>query len=145
MGGQGLTQATEMAVLNANYIRARIKDTYPLASERPTMHEVVVSDKRLKKETGIQTLDVAKRLIDYGFHPPTVYFPLVIPGALMIEPTETESKETIDQFCDALIAIAEEAAKNPDLVHDAPHNTAMRRLDETRAARQPKLRWLPPT
>lgn len=145
MGGHGLTQATEMAVLNANYIRARIKDVFPLASERPTMHEVVVSDKRLKKETGIQTLDLAKRLIDYGFHPPTVYFPLVIPGALMIEPTETESKETLDQFCDALIAIADEAAKNPELVHDAPHNTAMRRLDETRAARQPKLRWLPPT
>jgi glycine dehydrogenase subunit 2 len=143
MGGEGLTQATEMAVLNANYIRARIKDTFPLASERPTMHEVVVSDKRLKKETTVQTLDVAKRLIDYGFHPPTVYFPLVVPGALMIEPTETESKETLDQFCDALLSIADEAARDPDLVHNAPHNTALRRLDETKAARQPKLRWLP--
>ena len=144
MGGAGLTEATEMAVLNANYLRARLKDVYPLASEKPSMHEVVVSDKRLKKETGVQTLDLAKRLIDYGFHPPTVYFPLVVPGALMIEPTETENKETLDEFAEALLQIAEEAQRDPELVKHAPHLTALRRLDETRAARQPILRWLPP-
>ncbi|HRI54915.1 MAG TPA: aminomethyl-transferring glycine dehydrogenase subunit GcvPB, partial [Pseudomonadota bacterium] len=144
MGGAGLTAATEMAVLNANYLRARLKDVYPLASEKPSMHEVVVSDKRLKKETGVQTLDLAKRLIDYGFHPPTVYFPLVVPGALMIEPTETENKETLDEFAAALLQIAEEAQRDPELVKHAPHLTALRRLDETRAARQPTLRWLPP-
>jgi glycine dehydrogenase subunit 2 len=105
------------------------------------MHEVVVSDKRLKKETGVTTLDVAKRLIDYGFHPPTVYFPLIVPGALMIEPTETETPETLDEFADALIAIAGEAKENPELVKTAPHETGIRRLDETRAARQLKLRW----
>ena len=143
MGGAGLTQATEMAVLNANYLRARLKEVYPLASEKPSMHEVIVSDKRLKKETGVQTLDVAKRLIDYGFHPPTVYFPLVVAGALMIEPTETENKETLDEYADALLQIAEEAQRDPELVKHAPHLTAMRRLDETRAARQPTLRWLP--
>ncbi len=144
MGGAGLTQATEMAVLNANYLRARLKDTYPLASEKPSMHEVIVSDKRLKKETGVQTLDVAKRLMDYGFHPPTVYFPLVVPGALMIEPTETENKETLDEFADALLEIAEEAKRDPEMVKHAPHLTALRRLDETRAARHPRLRWIAP-
>jgi glycine dehydrogenase subunit 2 len=145
MGGAGLAQATEMAVLNAVYLRARIQDVYPVCSERPSMHEVVVTDKRLKKETGVQTLDIAKRLMDYGFHPPTVYFPLVVPGALMIEPTETESKETLDEFADALLSIAQEAAQNAELVKTAPHSTALRRLDETRAARQPRLRWLPPS
>jgi glycine dehydrogenase subunit 2 len=144
MGGQGLKEATEMAVLNACYLRARLSDAYPVCSERPSMHEVVVSDKRLKKETGVQTLDVAKRLMDFGFHPPTVYFPLVVPGALMIEPTETESKETLDEFAEAMLAIAAEAQHSPEIVKTAPHTTAMRRLDETRAARQPKLRWMPP-
>jgi glycine dehydrogenase subunit 2 len=143
MGGAGLTQATEMAVLNANYLRARLRDAYTLPYEKPSMHEVVLSDKRLKKETTVQTLDVAKRLMDYGFHPPTIYFPLVVPGALMIEPTETESKESLDEFADAMLSIAAEAARDPELVHGAPHNTALRRLDETRAARQPKLRWVP--
>ena len=143
MGGAGLTQATEMAVLNANYLRARLASVYPLASEKPSMHEVIFSDKKLKKETGVQTLDVAKRLMDYGFHPPTVYFPLVVPGALMIEPTETESKETLDLFADAMLQISEEAHRDPELVKTAPHQTALRRLDETRAARHPVLRWLP--
>jgi glycine dehydrogenase subunit 2 len=143
MGGPGLTLATEMAVLNACYLRARLKEVYPPCSERPSMHEVVVSDKKLKKETGVQTLDVAKRLIDYGFHPPTVYFPLVVPGAMMIEPTETESKETLDEFAEAMLHIAEEAQQQPNVVKAAPHQTAMRRLDETRAARHPRLRWLP--
>ena len=141
MGGEGLTQATEMAVLNANYLRARLRETFPPAYDRACMHEVVVSDKRLKKETGVTTLDVAKRLIDYGFHPPTVYFPLIVPGALMIEPTETETPETLDEFADAMIAIAGEAKENPELVKTAPHETGIRRLDETRAARQLKLRW----
>jgi glycine dehydrogenase subunit 2 len=141
MGGEGLTRATELAVLNANYLRARLKDEYPVASERPSMHEVVVTDKKIKKETGIQTLDVAKRLIDHGFHPPTIYFPLIVPGAMMIEPTETETPETLDAFADAMLAIAAEARKDPELVHGAPHSTGVRRLDETRAARHVKLRW----
>ena len=109
------------------------------------MHEYVTSDKKIKKETTVQTLDIAKRLMDYGYHPPTVYFPLVLPGALMIEPTETESKETLDEFAAALLSIAKEAHSDPDLVKHAPHQTALRRLDETKAARQPRLRWLPPT
>jgi len=141
MGPEGLTRATELAVLNANYLRARLEKTYTVAYPRPSMHEVVLSDKRLKKETGITTLDVAKRLIDHGFHPPTVYFPLVVPGALMIEPTETETPESLDEFADALIAIAKEAHEDPVRVKTAPHQTGLRRLDETLAARQLKLRW----
>jgi glycine dehydrogenase subunit 2 len=141
MGAEGLTRATELAVLNANYLRARLGEHYTVAYPRPSMHEVVLSDKRLKKETGVTTLDVAKRLIDHGFHPPTVYFPLVVPGALMIEPTETETPETLDEFADALIAIAKEAKDDPEKVKTAPHQTGVRRLDETLAARQLKLRW----
>jgi glycine dehydrogenase subunit 2 len=143
MGGEGLTRATEMAVLGANYLRARLGDHYVQPFDRPCMHEVVLSDKRLKKETGVTTLDVAKRLIDHGFHPPTVYFPLIVPGALMIEPTETEAPETLDAFADAMIAIAEEARTDPETVKGAPHTTGVRRLDETRAARQLRLRWTP--
>src|SRR5689334_9278379 len=134
-----------MAVLNANYLRARLKDTYPLAYEKPSMHEVVFTDKRLKRESGVTTLDVAKRLMDYGYHPPTIYFPLPAvtggAGALMIEPTETETPETIDAFADAMLAIADEARTDPELVKSAPHQTALRRLDETAAARKPRLRW----
>jgi glycine dehydrogenase subunit 2 len=145
LGGPGLTQATEMAVLNANYIRALLQDIYPLAYERPSMHEVVFTDKKLKKETSVQTLDVAKRLIDFGYHPPTIYFPLPAvthgAGALMIEPTETETPETLEHFAASMRAIAEEAAKDPEKVKSAPHQTALRRLDETKAARHPKLRW----
>ncbi len=145
LGGPGLTQVTEMAVLNANYVRARLKDTYSLAYDKPSMHEVVLTDKKLKKETGVQTLDVAKRLMDFGYHPPTIYFPLPAvtggAGALMIEPTETETPETLDSFCDAMNAIAEEAHRDPEIAKSAPHQTAMRRLDETQAARHPKLRW----
>ncbi len=148
LGGPGLTLATEMAVLNANYIRALLADVYPLAYERPSMHEVVFTDRRLKKETGVQTLDVAKRIIDFGYHPPTIYFPLPAvtggAGALMIEPTETETPETLEHFASAMRAIAEEAARDPELVKSAPHQTALRRLDETQAARHPKLRWTPP-
>jgi glycine dehydrogenase subunit 2 len=148
MGGPGLTRATEMAVLNANYVRARLGATYPLAYEKPSMHEVVFTDRKLKKETGVQTLDVAKRLMDFGYHPPTIYFPLPAvtggAGALMIEPTETETPETLDAFCDAMLAIADEARREPEAVKSAPHQTALRRLDETQAARHPKLRWTPP-
>jgi len=145
LGGPGLTLATEMAVLNANYIRAKLADAYSLAYDKPSMHEVVFTDKKLKRDTGVQTLDVAKRLMDFGYHPPTIYFPLPAvtggAGALMIEPTETETPETLDAFCDAMRAIADEAKENPEIAKNAPHGTALRRLDETRAARTPKLRW----
>jgi glycine dehydrogenase subunit 2 len=141
MGAQGLRRGTEMAVLNANYLRARLGEAYHVVYDRPCMHEVILSDKRLKKETGLVTLDVAKRLMDLGYHPPTVYFPLVVPGAIMIEPTETESPETLNGFAEAMIAIAREAHATPDKVHGAPTRTPMQRLDETRAARKPVLRW----
>jgi len=143
MGAAGLTRATELAVLNANYLRARLKDTYHLPYDRLCMHEVVLSDKTLKRDTGVQTLDVAKRLMDHGFHPPTIYFPLVVPGALMIEPTETETPETLDEFVAAMRSIADEARRDPERVKSAPHEVGMRRLDEARAARNPKLRWRP--
>ncbi len=141
MGPEGLKLATELAVLNANYVRARLGADYPVAFDTTCMHEVIVSDKKIQKETGIKTLDIAKRLIDYGFHPPTVYFPLVVAGAMMIEPTETESKETLDRFIEAMQAIAKEAYENPNLVTRAPETTQLGRLDEARAARKPVLRW----
>ncbi len=140
MGAEGLKQATELAVLNANYVRSRLKDTYHLPYEARSLHEVVLSDKKLK-ETHVATLDIAKRLIDYGFHPPTIYFPLIVFGSMMIEPTETETKETLDAFCDAMIAIAQEAQTDPAKVQTAPHTTQWRRLDEAKAAREPKLRY----
>jgi glycine dehydrogenase subunit 2 len=144
MGGRGLERATELAVLNANYLRARLEAAYPVEFDGPCMHEVVLSDKKLKKETGVQTLDVAKRLMDFGFHPPTVYFPLVVHGAIMIEPTETEAPEELDRFVEAMLQIAEEAHQDAEILHAAPQRTIVRRLDETRAARQPKLRWRKP-
>jgi glycine dehydrogenase subunit 2 len=139
MGAAGLKHASEMAVLNANYVRARLEGVYDLPYKGRSLHEVVFSDKNL--EGGCHTLDVAKRLIDYGYHPPTIYFPLVVRGAIMIEPTETESQEVLDEFCDAMIAIAGEARDNPDLLHQAPVRSRVRRLDETTAARKPKLKW----
>jgi glycine dehydrogenase subunit 2 len=139
MGGAGLKHATEMAVLNANYVRARLEGGYHLPYLNRSLHEVVFSDRDLANDC--HTLDVAKRLIDYGYHPPTVYFPLVVKGAIMIEPTETESQETLDEFCDAMLAIATEAREAPDLLKNAPVRTRTRRLDETAAARQPRLRW----
>ena len=139
LGASGLKHATEMAVLNANYIRARLEGTYDLPYKRRSLHEVIFSDKNLAG--GCHTLDLAKRLIDYGYHPPTIYFPLVVKGAIMIEPTETESQEVIDEFCDAMLAIAEEAREHPELLHQAPVRSRVRRLDETNAARKPKLRW----
>jgi glycine dehydrogenase subunit 2 len=142
MGAAGLRGATDMAVLNANYLRACLGEEWHVAYERTCMHEVVISDKQLKS-TGVTTLDVAKRLLDYGFHPPTVYFPLVVKGAMLIEPTETETKQTLDEFVDALHQIKREAETQPELLKGAPHLTRLRRLDETRAARKPVLRWRP--
>ncbi len=139
LGGSGLKHASQMAVLNANYVRARLEGVYDLPYKRRSLHEVIFSDKDLPG--GCHTLDVAKRLIDYGYHPPTIYFPLVVKGAIMIEPTETESQDVLDEFCDAMIAIAGEARDNPDLLHQAPVRSRVRRLDETTAARKPKLRW----
>jgi len=139
MGGNGLKRATEMAVLNANYIRARLEDEYDLPYKQRSLHEVVFSEAALANNC--HTLDVAKRLIDYGYHPPTIYFPLVVHGALMIEPTETESKQMIDEFCDALLAIAEEAKKQPEKLKMAPVRAKVKRLDEATAARKPKLIW----
>jgi glycine dehydrogenase subunit 2 len=141
LGPQGLADVTSMAVLNANYLAAKLRGHYPLAFDQPLMHEAVFTDRELEAKTSVKTLDVAKRLIDYGFHPPTVYFPLVVRGALMIEPTETETKQTIDAFVDAMIAIRREADETPDLVKQAPHHTKVSRLDEARAARKPQLRY----
>ncbi len=143
-GPDGLLQTTQDAVLNANYIRKKLEGYYDLPYKTASMHEVVFSDK-LQLANGIKTGDIAKRLIDYGFHPYTVSFPLVVHGALMIEPTESESKEELDLFIDAMKSIAEEAEKTPELVLQAPHNTRISRLDETAAARKPVLRWKPGT
>ena len=144
VGGPGLEEVTRLAILNANYLRARLTPVYHLPYDGPAMHECVLSDKHLVPHN-VHTIDVAKRLLDYGFYAPTIYFPLVVKGALMIEPTETESKETLDAFVDAMLAIAAEAEHDPSRVRDAPHQTWVARLDETRAARRPVLRWRPST
>ena len=141
-GPDGLRQTTEDAVLNANYIRKGIEGAYDLPYPTPTMHEVVFSDK-LQAKKGVKTMDIAKRLIDYGFHPYTTAFPLIVPGALMIEPTESESKEELDLFIEAMRSIAEEVEEDPKIVLDAPHSTRVSRLDEVAAARKPVLRWKP--
>lgn len=140
LGGDGLEETSRMALLNANYIRSKLERHYQLAYNEPCMHECVFNDRNQHKN-GISTLDIAKRLLDYGFHPPTIYFPLVVSGALMIEPTETETPETLDQFIEAMIAIARESRETPELVKNAPHTTPVRRLDEAKAARKPVLRW----
>ena len=129
-------------MLNADYVRARLAGAYHLPYPTDSLHEVVFTD-RAQKPTGVTTMDVAKRLIDHGFHPPTVYFPLVVQGALMIEPTETESKETLDQFVDAMRAMADQAKTDPEGVKAAPRLPVRERLDEMRAARKPVLRWRP--
>jgi len=139
-GPDGLRQTTEDAVLNANYIRKKLEDVYELPYKTPSMHEVVFSDKR-QLAHGVKTGDIAKRLIDYGFHPYTVSFPQIVHGALMIEPTESESREELDLFIDAMRSIAREAEENPELVKTAPHSTRVSRLDEVQAARKPVLRW----
>lgn len=142
LGEDGLREVSETAVLHANYVLAKLKETYPLPYQRRCMHEVILSAASLKPYR-VHALDVAKRLIDYGYHPPTMYFPMVVDEALMIEPTETESKETLDEFIEAMQAIAGEAKADPRLLMDAPHRSPVRRLDEARAARHPDLRWQP--
>src|SRR6202035_3620880 len=142
-GPDGLRQTTEDAVLNANYIRAKLEGTFELPYKTQSLHEVVFSDK-LQAKNGVKTGDMGKRLIDYGFHAYTVSFPLVVQGAMMIEPTESESREELDLLIDALKQIAREAEENPELVQTAPHSTRLQRLDETTAARKPVLRWKGP-
>ena len=140
MGPIGLRKVSESAVLHANYLASRLKETYDLPYPQICKHEFVLSGKRQKKQ-GVRTLDIAKRLLDYGFYAPTVYFPLIVEEAMMIEPTETESKEMLDEFADVMIKIATEVTENPDLVREAPHNKPVRRLDETKAARQIKVNY----
>ena len=144
LGGEGLTEASEQAVLSANYLKERLKGVYELPYDRVCMHEFVLSGVRQRKANGVRTLDIAKRLLDHGIHPPTVYFPLIVDEAIMIEPTETESLEVLDRFVEAMLAIAEEAERDPDLLHGAPYSTPVRRLDEARAVKQPDLAYRPP-
>ena len=140
LGPEGLQKIAEMAVLNANYIREKLKKDYHLAYETRSLHECIFSDKK-QLTYGIKTLDIAKRLMDYGYHPPTVYFPLIVHGALMIEPTESEPKASLDQFVEAMEKIAKECAENPELLKSAPHRTFRSRLDEVKAAKELRLRW----
>ena len=142
LGPDGLRRCAEMAVLNANYVLSRLRGRFHLPYDEAVMHECVLSDRNLE-DTGVTTLDVAKRLIDYGYHPPTTYFPLIVHGALMIEPTESESREGLDRFIDTLLEIDREAREDPEKVKGAPHRARHSRLDETRAARHPVLRWQP--
>ena len=142
-GREYMADISRHAVLNANYVRARLKDVLPPAHDRPCMHECILTAERYKKERGVRALDLSKRLIDYGFHPPTNYFPLIVPECFMIEPTETEAKETLDEFCDALIEICREADESPELVKSAPHTAVVGRLDETLAVKRLDVRWLP--
>ena len=143
LGLPGLRAVSENAVLNANYLRALLHDHFDLPYDRPVLHEVVFSGSRQRRQHGVRTHDIAKRLIDYGIHPPTVYFPLIVAEALMIEPTETESREDLERFAEAMVAIAEEAAHDPELLLGAPHDAPLGRLDEATAARKPFLRWQP--
>jgi glycine dehydrogenase subunit 2 len=142
-GKEHMAKISQYAVLNANYVRARLKEVLPPAHDRPCMHECILTAEKYKKEHGVRALDISKRLIDYGFHPPTNYFPLIVPECLMIEPTETESKETLDAFCEAMIAICGEAVSNPDVLHDAPTTQIVGRLDETKAVKDLDVRWRP--
>jgi glycine dehydrogenase subunit 2 len=139
-GGTGLREIGRTAVLNANYLKALLDDVYELAYDRRCMHEFVLTG-RPQKEKGVRTLDIAKRLIDFGYHPPTIYFPLIVDEAMMIEPTETESKETLESFADAMRQIAREIEESPEVIHSAPHDRIVGRLDEVTAARRPILRW----
>ena len=144
-GDSGLREVSDDAVLAANYLKAGSPGTYDIPYARACKHEFVASAATSSSATGVRTLDIAKRLIDHGFHPPTIYFPLIIEEGMLIEPTETESLDTLDAFADALIEIAREARDDPDLVTSAPHDAPVRRLDEATAARQPNLRWRPMT
>jgi glycine dehydrogenase subunit 2 len=141
LGADGLKRVTEDAVLNANYLMHLLADLFPVAYPGICKHEFVLTLRQFKRETGVRTWDIAKRLLDYGFYAPTVYFPTIVDEAMMIEPTETESKETLDAFADALRRIAQEARENPTLVQTAPHTTPVTRLDEAKAARELKMRW----
>lgn len=141
LGSPGLQKVAETAVLNANYVMERLKLHYDLPYDRRCMHECVFSGRRQAKESGVHTTDIAKRLLDYGYHPPTVYFPLIVPEAIMIEPNETESLETLDAFCEVMINIAHEAKHKPETMRSAPLTTPVRRLDEVRAAREPNVCW----
>ena len=143
LGGEGLTEVAEQAVLSANYMKSQVEDVFEVPYGPTCMHEFVISGERQKKEHGVNTLDMAKRLLDYGFHPPTIYFPSLVHEAFMIEPTETEPLSAMDEFVGAMRAIAQEAASNPALVHGAPYTTPVRRLDEAGAARHPDVRWTP--
>ncbi len=143
-GGNGLTRATECAVLNANYLLARLQDILPVNELEGCMHEFVASGTHWKKEFGVRTLDIAKRMLDYGIHAPTIYFPLIVEEALMVEPTETESLESLDNFIAVVRAIHREAARTPSCSRPAPRTTPVGRMDEAQAARQPDLRWLGP-
>lgn len=140
LGGEGLTNASKNAVLNANFLMSILKEHYHLPLDRVCMHEFIITPKNLKSY-GVHTLDIAKRLLDYGYHPPTIYFPLIVEEAMMIEPTETESMETLEEFANVLIRIADEVKNDAELVKNAPYNTLVTRLDETGAARKPDLRW----
>jgi glycine dehydrogenase subunit 2 len=142
-GGPGLEEVSNDAVLAANYVKARLTGEYDIPYARHAKHEFVAEAATIQRETGVRTLDIAKRLIDFGFHPPTIYFPLITHEGMLIEPTETEPVETLDGFVDALIAIKREAYENPEVVTSAPHTAPVRRLDEATAARQPNLRWRP--
>jgi glycine dehydrogenase subunit 2 len=143
LGAEGCRRIADGAVLNANYLRTLLRGFLRMHLDRRCMHEFVCSPTDLKEKTGVRTLDIAKRLLDHGFHPPTVYFPLIVPECLMIEPTETESKETLDAFAEALRAIVKEAHENPTVLQTAPHTMPVRRLDEVRAARELRVRWKP--
>jgi len=140
-GASGLCEVSDDAVLAANYLRERLKGAFDIPYDRHCKHEFVASAATIKQETGVRTLDIAKRLIDFGYHPPTIYFPLIVEEGMLIEPTETESVETLDAFADTLIAIAAEAYRDPGMVTSAPHTAPVKRLDEATAARQPNLRW----
>jgi glycine dehydrogenase subunit 2 len=143
LGAEGLKDASETAVLNANYLLAKLGDVsehLPLAYGRLCMHEFVLSGAPMKRDLGIKTLDLAKRLLDHGYHPPTVYFPLLVEEALLVEPTETETRETLDLFADAIKAILAEAAEDPEIARSAPYTTPVRRLDEALAAKRPVIR-----
>lgn len=140
LGGEGLREISENAVINANYLQSRLREAYDLPYDRFCLHEALLTGRR-QKQKGVRTLDIAKRLLDYGFYAPTIYFPLVVDEAMLIEPTESESKEAIDAFCDAMLAIAREVDADPNLVKGAPYSTPVRRLDEATAARKPVLHW----
>jgi glycine dehydrogenase subunit 2 len=142
LGGDGLEQVSRRAILGANYVRERLRDHFPNATAEPVMHECVLTHD-LEKTAGVTTLDIAKRLLDFGIHPPTIYFPLVVHGALMVEPTETETKQTLDEFVAAMEQIYAEARQDPQILKDAPHTLVLKRVDEALAARQPVLRWRP--